>query len=99
MTTAKFAIIYGRTDFFAEDLHGIFVASEKEVRDLATKFIKVIPDDPDVYLEDVKNWDPTKALVIKHSDDDNFLFSCIPIILTTEFSEFEKYTEDFNADY
>jgi hypothetical protein len=96
--TAKFAIIYGRTDFFAEDLHQVFVSTEAEVRDLATQFIQVIPDDPEPYLEDIKNWNPDSELLITHQDDDTFLFQCKAISLTTDLSDFNKFVTDFNAD-
>lgn len=97
--SAKFVVVYGRTDFFAEEgLQTLFLSSPEEVRKLAKKFIKVIPDDPEPYLDDINKWDATQNLVITHQDDDTFLFSCTPIALTTDLKDFHKFVKDFNAE-
>lgn len=59
---AKFAVIYGQTDFSSESgLKTLFVSKFKEVKKLAKEFVTVIPDDLDAYLQDINDWDGVKT--------------------------------------
>lgn len=93
----KFVINYGcLDDLYHDGLQTIVVDSSQEVRRLATKFIEVIPDDPDQYLDHVKAWDPeTTILVLTHQDDDTFYFSAVRVGLASDLSDFMKFCQDF----
>lgn len=95
--TPRFAVTYGRTDYFAEEgLRTIFVTHSDEVKQLASQFIQVIPDDLDSYKQDIKDWDGTSPLVITHQDDDTFLFSVTPIQKTVEgIAAFQDFVSTF----
>ena len=95
---AKYAVTYGRTDFFAEDLHTIFLSTPEDVVALAKEFVKVIPDDPEPYLAEAIKWNGQTSFFITHQDDDTFLFSCTPVALTTDLTEFHNYVKEFNAE-
>lgn len=99
--TPRFAVTYGRTDYFAEEgLQTIFVSSAEEVRALAKQFIHVIPDDLEDYLKDIKQWKPTQRLHITHQDDDTFLFQADPIKLNSAAANnaFDRFVSEFNHD-
>lgn len=102
--TLQFAVTYGNTDFFDEEgLKTIFFATAEEVREAASEFIKVIPDDLEGYQEDIKKWDGNSNLVITHADDDTFLFSVTPIHVTVEedisrMQAFLSFCKQFNAE-
>ncbi len=95
--TPRYAVTYGRTDYFAEEgLRTIFVTHSDEVKQLASQFIQVIPDDLDSYKQDIKDWDGSSTLVITHQDDDTFLFSVTPIQKTVEgIAAFQDFVSTF----
>ena len=97
----RFAIIYGRTDFFAEvGLTTIFVSDAFDVRKMARQFIKVIPDELDGYNSDIDMWDGTDVLKLTHQDDDTFLFQATPIKMTDNTSGFDGFVSEFiDPDY
>src|SRR5271157_2442053 len=95
----KFAITFGRTDFPAsEGLRTIFVATEENVRSMATQFIKVIPAELDSYEEDIVKWDGNSDLKLEHQDDDTFLFYATPVKLKTDTSDFDDFVSEFAID-
>jgi hypothetical protein len=98
----KFAIIYGRTDYFAEEgLRQVFVATVDEVKELALQFIDVIPDDLDDYKADINKWDGSDVLTVTHQDDDTFLFKATPITVASgprDFADFAGFVSEFYHD-
>lgn len=91
-STPKFAVTFGISNFFSDDgLKTIFASSAAEVKELATRFITVIPDDPDSYEDDVKAWDGQDTLTITHDDDETFLFMATPIAATPVRSDFDSF--------
>jgi hypothetical protein len=97
--TPRFTITYGRTDFFAEEgLRTLFVASVDEVKQLATQFITVIPDDLADYQDEIAKWDGEGIFTITHQDDDTFLFQATPIHLSVDFTSFRSFVADFRHD-
>lgn len=99
--TPRFAVTYGRLNFMPgeEGLETLFVASTDEVKQLASQFIHVIPDDLPPYKKDIKQWDGTGQLLIVHQDDDSFYFSAVPVAVSTDTSNFDGFVSDFNHDY
>lgn len=104
---AKYAIVYGRTDFHAtEGLRTLFVMTLQEVRDMAIHFIKVIPDDPMDYILDVTTWFEAaikddaswEDFTIQHQDDDTFLFMVTKVATPTadDIDEFNAFVSDFH---
>lgn len=99
-TMPQFAVVYGRTDYFADNDEGLsmlFPSSPEEVRELATAFIAVIPDDLDYYQKQIKEWNGHDRLIITHQDDDTFLFSVttIPVALTGDLDAFNTFVSTF----
>ena len=102
--TVKFAVTYGRTDYFAEEgLQTVFCNSVAEVKDLAKQFIYVIPDDLVDYKADIVAWSGKDNLVITHQDDDTFLFSAVPVPTSKKaaseaMSKFASFVSMFQDD-
>jgi len=97
MLKAKYAVVFGRMDFSAEEgLITVFAASTAQVRKMASEFIQVIPDDLEGYEEDIKEWDGKAPLLITHQDDDTFYFSATKINgVTEDMSAFSAFVSEF----
>lgn len=97
----RFAVTYGRTDFFAEEgLETLLIATKEEVKQLALQFINVIPDDLDSYKEDIAKWNGKSRFIITHQDDDTFYFSVIPfaakVATKAEMAKFHSFVKEFD---
>lgn len=87
-----------------------FIIGESEAtlataKALAREFIKVIPDDPEDYQDDIAKWNGLKPLAILHQDDDFFFFNITVSHLygpdpdpEDDLAAFRKFVADHNAD-
>jgi hypothetical protein len=96
----QFAVTYGRLNFLPNEdgLETLFVETIGDVKHLALQFIRVIPDDPESYIEDVNKWAGLGPLVIIHQDDDSFYFSVEAIKLTVDLTTFSLFVQEFDAE-
>jgi hypothetical protein len=96
-TPPQFAVTYGRLNFMSDEpgLETLFVGSSDEVKQLASDFITVIPDDLASYKKDIKKWKGTDQLLIVHQDDDSFFFSAVPIAPSMDHTNFSNFVSEF----
>jgi len=90
---SRFAITFGKINS-TECPMMLFVSTSTEVKQLAKKFITVIPDDVEDYAIDIDNWNGDSVLTIIHQDDDTFLFQVAPIKSTVNLSDFNEFILD-----
>lgn len=80
--TKVFAITCGKfpdTPMDEDEFMSFCLTGVKAVQDAAHQFITVIPDDLDVYQDQINAWDGTTTLLITNQDDDYFVFQAMPV--------------------
>lgn len=85
-------------------LKSIRLTSVNQAKELASQFIRVIPDELEWYEKEIKKWNGKEALVLSHQDDDTFYFSATVISAYTDpdrkprLAGFHKFVSDNKVD-
>jgi hypothetical protein len=92
---SKFAVTYGISDA-EEILKTVFVASAKDVKAMARRFITCFPADPADFVTNVDEWDGTSVFDTSFEDDERFFFQATPIPATlSSMSDFDAFISEY----
>lgn len=99
----EYIVTYGRLDFFANKdndfgLETLIISSQESVREMALRFITVIPDDLDYYIQYINDWQGQEDILALHQDDDTFYFATKPITSTKDnLKNFNNFVTTFEV--